>query len=106
MRAVIPILEYHAVLGGAPCQSAAVGPLFVRRGVEAYVLRRALPGQRECEPLDSLEVHCVDTGPSHRLAGPRSVAAADRATRMLAADVVEDDRSGVLVEPRSSRAPI
>ncbi|MBW2425480.1 MAG: hypothetical protein JRG86_14610 [Deltaproteobacteria bacterium] len=46
----------------------------------------------------------MEAGPSHRLAGPRFVAAANRASRLLAADVVEDDRSGVLVEPSSPRA--
>jgi hypothetical protein len=104
MRVVMPILEYHPIVDGAQCQLAGLGPLLVRRGVEAHVLTRAVLGRPECESLDSLEVHRVETGPSHRLAGPRFVAAADRANHSLAADVAEDDRSGVLVEPGSPRA--
>jgi glycosyltransferase involved in cell wall biosynthesis len=57
MRVVMPILEYHPVVGGAQRQLRSLAPLLEARGVEVHVVTRAVPGQPTRERFEGAEIH-------------------------------------------------
>lgn len=68
MRVVMPILEYHPVLGGAQRQLRSLAPLLEARGVDVHVITRAVAGQPARERFEGAEIHRLPAP------GPKAVA--------------------------------
>lgn len=88
MRVVMPILEYHPVVGGAQRQLRSLAPLLEARGVDVHVITRAVQGEPAREHFEGAEVHRIlAPGPKASASLVWTALALDR-IRRLSPDVI------------------
>ena len=68
MRVVMPILEFHPILGGAQRQLRSLAPMLRARGVDVHVITRAVAGRPAREHFEGAEIHRLPAP------GPKAVA--------------------------------